>query len=186
MKISNIYVEPKFGINDKYVVEAAEHINKRIMESIGATAFTEKDKDNIVSHFKRELESCEPNIRDNLGLWVVPVEYSNLSEITATESGIIEYKDNDGILICDWSLAGMDGIPEFLPPSDLMALKETLTAEYLGYCDDIYKIIKDKSPIILYDGDKDLKSLRKRRGQKYHIFGNGKLKATVYTPDGWY
>lgn len=185
MKISNIYVEPKFGINDKYIVEAAEHINKRIMESIGATAFTEKDKDNIVSHFKRELESCSPDIRDNLRIWDVPVEYSNLSEITATESGIIEYKDNDSILICDWDLAGMDGIPEFLPSSDLMALKETLTAEYLGYCDDIYKIIKDKSPIILYDGDKDLKSLRKTRGQKYHIFGNGKLKATVYTPDGW-
>lgn len=185
MKISNIYVEPKFGINDKYVAEAAEHINKRIMESIGTTAFTEKDKDNIVSHFERELESCSLDIRDNLRIWVVPVEYSNLSEITATESGIIEYKDNDSILICDWYLAGIDGIPEFSPPSDLMALKETLTAEYLGYCDDIYKIIKDKFPIILYDGDKDLKSLRKTRGQKYHIFGNGKLKATVYTPDGW-
>lgn len=185
MKISKIDVKPKFGINDKYIAEAAEHINKVIMEAIGTTAFTEKDRDNIVSHFERELESCEPNIRDNLRILVVPAEYSNLSEITATESGIIEYKDNDSILICDWDLAGIDGIPEFLPPSSLMALKETLTAEYLGYCDDIFKIIKDKSPIILYDGDKDLKSLRKTRGQKYHIFGNGKLKATVYTPDGW-
>lgn len=185
MKISNIYVEPKFGINDKDVADAAEYINKRIMEAIGSTAFTERDKDNIVAHFERELESCEPHIRDNLGLWVMPVEYENLSEITATESGIIEYKDDNSILICDWDLAGIDGIPEFLPPSGLMALKETLTAEYLGYCDDIYKILKDKSPIILYDGDKDLKSLRKTRGQKYHIFGNGKLKATVYTPDGW-
>lgn len=185
MKISNIYVEPKFGINDKYVAEAAEHINKRIMESIGTTAFTEKDKDNIVSHFERELESCSLDIRDNLRIWVVPVEYSNLSEITATESGIIEYKDNDSLLICDWYLAGIDGIPEYLHPSSLEALQETLTAEYIGVCDDIYKAIKDKFPIIFYDGYKDLKSLRKTRGQKYHIFGNGKLKATVYTPDGW-
>lgn len=185
MKISNIYVEPKFGIKNKYVAKAAKNINKRIMESIGTTAFTEKDKDNIIQHFKRELESCSPDIRDNLRIWDVPVEYSNLSEITATESGIIEYKDNDSVLICDWNLAGIDGIPEYSHPSSLMALQETLTAEYLGYCDDIYKIIKDKFPIILYDGDKDLKSLRKKRGKKYHIYGNGKLKATVYTPDGW-
>lgn len=185
MKISNIYVEPKFGIKNKYVAKTAKHINKRIMESIGTTAFTEKDKDNIIQHFKRELDSCSPDIRDNLRIWDVPVEFSNLSEITATESGIIEYKDNDSLLICDWYLADIDGIPEYLPPSSLEALQETLTAEYIGVCDDIYKAIKDKSPIIFYDGYKDLKSLRKTSGRKYRIYGNGKPKAIVYTPDGW-
>ena len=68
IKISNIYVDPKFGINDKDVADAAEYINKGIMEAIGSTAFTERDKDNIVEHFERELESCEPHIRDNPGL----------------------------------------------------------------------------------------------------------------------
>lgn len=181
MKISKIYVEPKFGINDKYVTDAAEYINKGIMEAIGATAFTEKDKDNIVSHFERELESCEPSIRDNIGLWVVPAEYSNLSEINGAESGVIEY--NNGIIICNWSSADMDGIPRFLPPFGLLALKETLIAEYVGVCDDIYDAVKDKN--VIYDENKDFKSLRKVSGQKYNIYANGELKVAIYTPDGW-
>ena len=181
MKISNIYVEPKFGISDKYVAEAAEHINKRIMGSIGTTAFTEKDKDNIVSHFERELESCSPDIRDNLGLWVVPVEYSNLSEINGCECGVIEY--NNGIIICNWFANDLNGFPRFLPPLGLIGLSETLTAEYVGLCDDIYNAIKDKN--IIYDENKDFKSLRKVSGIKYNIYANGELKVAVYMPDDW-
>ena len=181
MKISNIYVEPKFGINDKYAVEAAEDINKRIMESIGSTAFTERDKDNIVAHFERELESCEPHIRDNLGLWVVPVEYDNLSEINGCESGVVEY--NNGIIICNWYANDLNGIPRFLPPLGLLGLSETLTAEYIIVCDDIYEAIKDKN--IIYDENKDFKSLRKVSGSKYHIYANGELKVAIYTPDNW-
>jgi hypothetical protein len=197
MKISNIYVEPKFGTKDKYVADVAEYINKRIMEAIGTTAFTEKDKENIIQHFQRELDSCTPEIQDKLGLWDIPVEYSNLSEITGAESGVVEYSNlseitvdesvvieyNNGIIICNWGLADIEGIPRFSPPFGLMGLKETLTAEYLGDCDDIYEAVKGKG--IIYYENKGVESLRKTRGQKYHIFGNGKLKATVYTPDGW-
>jgi hypothetical protein len=181
MKISNIYVEPKFGINDKYVTDVAEYINKFIMEAIGATAFTEKDKDNIVSRFERELENCEPNIRDNLGLWVVPVEYSDLSEINGCESGVVEY--NNGIIICNWFANDLNGVPRFLPPLGLLGLSETLTAEYVGVCDDIYDAVKDKN--IIYDENKDFKALRKKKGQKFNIYANGELKVAIYTPDDW-
>lgn len=181
MKISNIYVEPKFGINDKYVADAAEHINKFIMEAIGATAFTEKDKDNIISHFERELESCDPNIRDNLGLWVIPAEYSDLSEINGCDSGVVEY--NNGIIICNWYANDLNGIPRFLPPLGLLGLSETLTAEYVGVCDDIYEAVKDKN--IIYDENKDFKALRNKKGQKFNIYVNGELKVAIYTPDDW-
>lgn len=181
MKISNIYVEPKFGISDKYVADAAEYINKSIMSAIGSTAFTEREKEDIVAHFERELESCEPNIRDNLGLFVIPVEYSNLSEINGRESGVVEY--NNGIVICNWSANDLNGIPRFLPPLGLLGLSETLTAEYLGICDNIYDAIKDKN--IIYDENKDFKSLRNKKGRKFNIYANGELKVAIYTPDGW-
>lgn len=209
MKISDIYVKLKSSINDEYVAKVADDINKRIKETIRATtltekdkvkkeekaigviAFTERDRDNIIQHFERELENYSPDIRASLKIAEAIAEYSNLFEITGTKIGLIEYKDNNyfNILICNWYLDDNVGIPYVSPGLELIAHSETLTAEYLGDCDDIYqelkKVVKDKDRILIFNGVNDLKLLDKIRGKKYHIYANGKLKATIYAPDGW-
>jgi len=202
MKITKIDIKPKLGINNKYVAEAAEHINKVIMETIGTTAFTEKDKDNIVSHFERELESCEPSIRDNLELLDVPAEYSNLSEITGTNTGVIAYKNCDYLLICNWGSTDQStdrsfersfdiSIPYFFSTHSsfgLMGSQERLTAEYIGDCDNIYKDAKDFKDykyIFIYGDIKLDESFSKTRGKKYHIYVNDELRVAIYAPDGW-
>lgn len=65
----------------------------------------------------------------------------------------------------------------------MLGLSETLTAEYVGICDDIYDAIKDKN--IIYDENKDFKALRKKKGQKFNVYANGELKVAIYTPDDW-
>ncbi|MDC4237643.1 hypothetical protein [Pasteurella multocida] len=53
---------------------AAEHINKKVAESIGATAFNAKDQERIIEAFENEIASCEDSIRKNLKIEVEEID----------------------------------------------------------------------------------------------------------------
>lgn len=57
-----------------YEREAADSINKAVMESIGATAFNADDEYVIVKRFEEEIAECDPDIAKSLKIVIEEVE----------------------------------------------------------------------------------------------------------------
>ncbi|WP_424408121.1 hypothetical protein [Pasteurella sp. PK-2025] len=53
---------------------AAEHINRTVSESIGATAFNGKEQERIIKAFEDEIASCHESIRKNLKIEIEEIE----------------------------------------------------------------------------------------------------------------
>lgn len=107
--------------------------------------------------------------------------FENLLEITGQESGVIVYGDD--VIICNWSSTSLNGLPRLFIGLELISLHEKMTAENLGYSEDIFSEIEDKK--IIYDFNNDFPTLENWGGEKFNIYVDDKLEAIVYAPDDW-
>ncbi|QGM80681.1 hypothetical protein [Otariodibacter oris] len=64
-------------VNSIYPQDAAEFINKTVMESIGITAFSPKEEEYIFSTLENEINSCDPDIIPFLKIEVEEVEFED-------------------------------------------------------------------------------------------------------------
>lgn len=181
MKITDILVKPKNGVNSDIVNSAVEYINNRCASAIGSVVYSEGDLRSTERFLEEEIEGCDDYIKERIEIAHEPLEFFNLADIKGQESGIIVY-DNE-VIICNWSSADLDGLPKLFEPLGLIALKEKFNAEKVEYCENILNELDGKN--VIYDFNNDFESLSNTGGMKFNIYVDNKIQAIVYMPDDW-
>lgn len=135
MKITDILVKPKNGVNSDIVNSAVEYINSKCSSAIGSVVYSEEDVRPTERFLEEEIEGCDDYIKERIEIAREPLEFSNLAEIQGQESGVIVYGDE--VIICNWSSADLDGLPKLFEPLGLISLKEKFNAERIEYCENL-------------------------------------------------
>lgn len=81
MKITDILVKPKNGVNSDIVNSAVEYINSKCSSAIGSVVYSEEDVRPTERFLEEEIEGCDDYIKERIEIAREPLEFSNLAEI---------------------------------------------------------------------------------------------------------